>query len=187
MNVDELRFELAIKSKNGTAFLFAATIAWSIILVIYLLPIEISSKNILTLYVTGILFPLAILISKVIKADWKIDENPFSKLALFLNLAQLMYFPILFWSLAKSPSQMVVFFAIITGAHIFPYGWLYKSKAYTIMAPVISTTILLIGWNIDSSNLWYIPLSMIGFLIVLNLWLYIEYYRKINDPISKSA
>lgn len=79
---------------------------------------------------------------------------------------------------------------MITGAHLFPYGWFYNTKAFTIMAPVISVLVTIIGWDIDIFRLWLIPLSMIVFLIILNIWLYIEYKVKlqfINQNMVKSS
>ena len=175
MNVNELRTQLAIRCKNGLSFLLAATIVWSMVLVIFLLPYEIASKNILTLFSTGITFPLAILISKVINADWKVNDNPLGMLGLYINLAQLIYFPILFFAFVKAPNQFIIFFGVITGAHLFPYAWFYNTKAYAIMAPIISVIVIIIGWDIDISRLWLIPLSMILLLIILNIWLYIEH------------
>jgi len=190
LNINELRNELAIRCKNGLPFLLAATIVWSMVLVIFLLPYEIESKNILTLFSTGITFPLAILISKVIKADWKVNDNPLGMLGLYINLAQLMYFPILFFAFIKAPNQFIIFFAVITGAHLFPYGWFYNTKAFAIMAPVISAIVIIIGWDIDISRLWLIPLSMIVLLMILNIWLYIEYkahLQFLNQNIAKSS
>ncbi len=104
MEINDLRNELSIRSKNGIAFLLAATLVWSIVLVIFLLPIEIRYKNIFTFYSTCILFPLAILFSKLIKADWKINDNPLGTLGIYLNIAQLIYFPIIFWAFSKNPT-----------------------------------------------------------------------------------
>lgn len=75
---------------------------------------------------------------------------------------------------------MVLFFAIITGAHLFPFGWLYNTKAYYVMAPVTSVGVMLIGWAL-SDILWAIPLSMIGFLAILATWLYRGYLAKRAD------
>ena len=180
LHIDELKNELAIRCKNGLPFLLSATVIWSIVLVIFLLPYEIEGKNILTLYSTSIMFPLSILCSKIIRADWRANDNPLGILGLYINLAQLMYFPILAYMFYKNPNEMIVFLAVITGAHLFPYGWFYNAKAYTIMAPVISILISLIGWNISVAGLWLIPLSMILLLIILNIWLYINYKIKLQ-------
>lgn len=69
------------------------------------------------LFTTSLIFPMSILISKLIKADWKFDHQPLGKLGLYLNLPQFMYFPILAWAFQRNPAQFVAFFAVITGAH----------------------------------------------------------------------
>ncbi|WP_407670473.1 DUF7010 family protein [Pallidibacillus pasinlerensis] len=39
------------------------------------------------------------------------------------------------------PEDAVLYFDIIKGVHFFPYGWFYITKAYYVMAPVMSVTI----------------------------------------------
>lgn len=80
----------------------------------------------------------------------------------------------------KSPHDFVLFFAVITGAHFFPYGWLYRAKAYYIMAPVISVGMMVIGWMFADPYLWLLPLAMIIFLFVLIVWLSMDYKQKIQ-------
>ena len=177
-NINELRNQLSVRSKNGLPFLLAATFIWLIILIIFSTPLDIIRKNLFTFYTTGLMFPMSIFISKIIKADWNTNDNPLGKLGLYLNLAQLMYFPILFWAFSKNPEYMIIFFSVITGAHFFPYGWFYNTKAYFIIAPIISITVMLLGWKIIRINLWQIPLVMIFLLIILSSWLYLDYKKK---------
>ena len=67
-NINNLRNELSIKSKNGLPFLIAATIIWVIIFIIFSTQLSIISKNIFTLYSTGLMFPMSIFIAKIINA-----------------------------------------------------------------------------------------------------------------------
>ena len=180
-NINNLRNELSIKSKNGLPFLIAATIIWIIIFIIFSTQLSIIRKNIFTFYSTGLMFPISIFIAKIINADWKTNDNPLGKLGLYLNLAQIMYFPLLFWAFSKNPEYMIIFFSVITGAHFFPYGWFYNTKAYFIIAPITSITVMLLGWNIINKNLWQIPLVMIFLLIILSGWLYIDYKKKTTN------
>lgn len=140
--------------------------------------LDIAVKNIGTLWATGLMFPLAVLFSILIRADWKASNNPIGQLGFIANMAQLMYFPILVWAFLNSPEQLVLFFAIITGAHFFPYGWVYNTKAYYVMAPVIAVTLILVGWDGRSEWLWRIPLVMVVYLIILNAWLWVDYKKK---------
>lgn len=136
------------------------------------------------LFSTGLMFPVAVVISKLIKADWRSPNNPLGDLGLILNVAQFMYFPLIFWVFANNPNQMILFFAVITGAHFFPYGWFYHTKAYYIMAPIISISIMIIGWTLTPRHLWFISSSMVFLLILLIIWLYID-FRKKNSTMRK--
>jgi asparagine N-glycosylation enzyme membrane subunit Stt3 len=70
-------------------------------------------------------------------------------------------------------------FAIITGAHFFPYGWFYNAKPYYVMAPIISFFIMLLGLYLDGENLWLEPLSMVVLLLFLILMIHLDYKRKV--------
>lgn len=178
MNLDELRKDLSIKGKNGVAFLLAGVVIWLAITAIHMQSFTIETKNILLLIMTGLLFPLAVSISTLIKADWKMDHNPLSKLGLIFNFAQFIYFPLVFWAFIANPEYMLFIFAVITGAHFFPYGWFYQSKAYYVMAPVSSIVITVISLAVNSTLIWVIPLSMVVLLVIQVIWLYVDYRGK---------
>lgn len=179
MNLSNLKNELAIQSKNGISFLSSAVVIWTIITVIFSLPLEMGQKNVFMLFSSGIMLPCAIALSKLYKVDWKSEGLPLSDLGLGLNLAQLMYFPILFLVFAHSPSDMVAVFAIITAAHLYPYGWLYQAKAYYIFAPVISVLVMILGFT-AGEKLWMIPLLMAVTLVLLNISLFADYKKKLS-------
>ncbi len=181
LNILELKQDASVKGKNGIAFIIAATIIWSAITIVYLLALPLETKNVILLFLPACLFPLALAVSALIKADWKLADNPLGMLGLFLNLAQLIYFPMIIWAFIQSPEQMVVFFAIITGAHFFPYGWFYEAKPYYIFAPIISVSIMVAGWTIQVNHLWIISLMMVIFLSILALLLYGDYQRKVKS------
>ncbi|WP_332631305.1 DUF7010 family protein [Halalkalibacter flavus] len=178
MELTKIRNELSVKGKNGIGFLFSAVVIWSIITIIFLQPIEIQQKNIYMLFSTGLMFPLSVGISSLIRADWRLKNNPLGDLGLYLNLAQIIYFPILFWGIARIPNDAIIFFAIITGAHFFPYGWFYNAKPFYIMAPIISIVIMFLGLFLNGEDLWLIPLSMIVLILFLIFWLILDYKRK---------
>ncbi|UOE94513.1 hypothetical protein [Alkalihalobacillus sp. LMS39] len=180
MELNKIRNELSIKGKNGIGFLLAAVVIWSIITIIFFQQIEIKQKNIFMLFSTGLMFPLALAISTLIKADWKLENNPLGSLGSYLNLAQIIYFPILFWAIIKSPHDAIIFFAIITGAHFFPYGWFYNARPFYIMAPIMSVVIMFLGLYLNGENLWLIPLTLVILLVVAILWLRFDYKNKSN-------
>jgi len=178
LSLDETRNELSIKGKNGLGFLMSGVIIWLIVTAIFSLSMGIYEKNIFMLISTGLMFPLSIGMNRLIKAEWKFTGNALAPLGIYLNIAQIVYFPILFWAIGKSPEDVIIFFAIITCAHFFPYGWYYNTKAYTVMAVISALFIMIIGWNVGVEQLWIIPLTTVILLLILITWLVIDVKRK---------
>jgi len=177
VDLDEIRNNLSVKAKNGIGFLLSAVVIWLIIGLIFMQALEIETKNLYMLFATGLMFPLSVGISTMIKADWQLKNNPLGQLGLYLNLAQLIYFPILFFAMMVQAELAVAIFAMITGAHFFPYGWFYKAKAYYILAPIISVTMMFLAL-FSQGKLWILPLTMAGFLLLLIVLLIFDYKNK---------
>lgn len=49
------------------------------------------------------------------------------------------------WVYAAILDKMVMVYAMVFGAHLFPYGWLYQSKAYYILSVIIPIGVLILG------------------------------------------
>ncbi len=170
-NVDALRIELSIKSKNGLDFILSASIIWLAIAYIWTLPYTPYNKSILTFIVGGLMLPLALLFSKLLKTTWTNKDNPLQPLGLWLNIAQLFYFPFLVFALIKMPDYFVMVYVIITGAHFFPYAWFYRINIYAVFAGIISLGALLLGLKLPADKIYYIPLFMSANLILLSILL----------------
>jgi len=172
MNLDELRTDIARRGKKGLHFIIASVIIWCAVVVVWLLPIEnILTKNLLTFCFTTPLVPLAYMISKIIKAEFSINDNPLSKLGFLFSYNQFLYILIAMWIYPTVPNKMVMVLAIIFGAHLLPFGWLYKSKAYSVMSVLISFTIFIIGIMFNSV---VVSIVMIVFEIIFCIWLMFE-------------
>ncbi|MEW9502410.1 DUF7010 family protein [Jeotgalibacillus marinus] len=184
MNLVEMRKDLSIEVKNGITFLLAGTLVWILITVIFFQSIDIAQKNFFMLCSTGLTFPLGIVVSKMFNVDWKNKNHPLSELGLYLNVAQFIYFPILFLILVKVPSEAVTVFALITVAHFFLYGWLYHTKVYYILSPIISVLIFVLSLTLPGEKLWMIPLAMVLSLLLMNILLYVDYKKKVDGLIE---
>ena len=149
---DRLRLELSVNAKNGVDFIVSATVVWLILGYIWTLPYTAYNLSILTFMAGSITIPLAFALSKVFKTSWKSPGNPLEPLGLWLNFAQLFYFPFLVLILLTEPKFFVMTYAIITGAHFFPYAWYYKSMAYALMAGALAVlaTLLVSAWKTNS-------------------------------------
>jgi hypothetical protein len=176
--LESLKNELSIKAKNGIDFILAASIIWFVIAFIWSLDTNSYEKSVLTFMVGGLMIPLAFLLSKILRTKWKIQHNPLQSLGLWLNFAQLFYFPFLIFVLIKTPDHFVMTYAIITGAHFFPYGWFYNAKAYSIVAGVISLGALTLGFALSAENMFWIPIFTGVTLVVLAISIFINYKHK---------
>ncbi len=177
----DLKLELKLKSKNGIDFIFSATIIWlGIFLIWSLLTNSPYEKSVFTFIFVSLLLPLAFGLSKIFKTNWKIKDNPLQPLGLWLNLAQLFYFPFLIFIMIKYPDYFIMAYAVIAGAHLFPYAWFYEEAGYAIFAAIISVASMLIALTINASDIYYIPLLASVSFLLLGLWLNFK-HRKLKS------
>jgi len=184
IKIDDLRKQLSIDAKNGIDFTLSATIIWAAISFIWRLEYTPYDKSVLVFIAGGPMFPLAFLFSKILKTRWKITNNPLQPLGLWFNFAQLFYFPFLVFTLIKMPEYFILVYAIITGAHFFPYAWFYKTNLYAVFAGIISLGSLLIGLFIKQENLFYIGIFTSISLAILSFGLYVDFnFKRKTAPV----
>ncbi|MDD2371662.1 MAG: hypothetical protein PHQ32_06660 [Firmicutes bacterium] len=171
MNLDELRADCSKKQKKGLHFILASIIIWTLIFIVQIADLPILDKNFYTFCITAPLLPLAYVISKFIKVDFTNKSNPLTKLGILFSLNQMLYLLIAMWIYPTIPGKMLMVLAMIFGAHLLPFGWLYQSQSYTIMAILIPITMLVIG-NVYNGSI--VALVMIIFEIIFSVLLYME-------------
>ncbi|MDD7793299.1 DUF7010 family protein [Clostridium sp. 'White wine YQ'] len=147
MNLEELREDCSIKQKKGLHFIIASVFIWGALLFIHLSSLPILTKNLLTFCCTAPLLPLAFFVSKIIKVDFQNKDNPLTKLGVLFSLNQILYLLIAMWVYPTVPEKMLMVIAMIFGAHLLPYSWLYKSKSYMIFSIIIPIIALILGNN----------------------------------------
>jgi hypothetical protein len=185
-NLKDLKIEIQLQAKNGIDFILAAGILWLAISYIWALEYTAYSRSIFTFMVGAILLPLAFGLSKVLKTNWKVKDNPLQPLGLWLNFAQLIYFPFLIFILIKYPDYFIMAYAIITGAHLFPYAWFYDEIGYAITAVLISVGSLIITLNVDTEKMFYVPLYTSIILLVFAIWIRTSNRRLRNKTLNNS-
>lgn len=174
----KFKLEIQLKAKNGIDFILAASIAWIGIFLIWKFTTNTSyEKSVFTFVFSAILLPLALGFSKIFKTEWKIKNNPLQPLGLWFNFAQLIYFPFLIFVLIKSPDYFIMAYAIITGAHLFPYAWFYDEIGYAIAAVIISAGSMLIALYVIPADIYYVPVFTALILLLLGIWIQIRYLR----------
>ena len=125
--------------------------------------------------------PLAFLFSKLLKAEFSAKDNPLNNLGIVFSINQFLYILIAMWAYAAAPTNMVMIIAMIFGAHLLPFAWLYQSRAYLIMSTLIPIITLIMGYNLPAERVFILAATMIALEAVFATWLAIE-NRKLAEP-----
>jgi hypothetical protein len=182
MNLEELRMNCAIKQKKGLHFILASIIIWCAVLIIHLTSLPILTKNLFTFCSTAPLVLIAFLVSKIIKVDFQNKENPLTNLGVLFSLNQMLYLLIAMWIYPTLPEKMLMVIAMIFGAHLLPFGWLYKSKSYIVFAVLVSILSLIIGISFEP---YILAIMMIVIEILFSICLIVE-NKKISSDFKLS-
>jgi len=185
-DLDSLRLELSVRAKNGLDFILAASLVWLGIAYVWTLPVPPGRRAFITFFVGALTLPLARLFSALLRTTWTLPHNPLQPLGLWLNFAQLFYFPFLLFIYGQYPAYFIMTYAIITGAHFFPYAWFYRAWPYAAAAGLIALGSLLLGVRTATSAPYAVPLFVVASLLLLALLLLSNYrqhqrLRSISD------
>lgn len=143
--LNKLRIDCARKQKRGIHFIIASVVIWIGITMIQYTHLPILTKNLLTFCFTAPLMPIAYLVSKIMKIDFQNKENPLTNLGILFSANQILYLLIAMWVYPTVPDKMLMIIAIIFGAHLLPFSWLYKSRVYMMMSVMIPILALVVG------------------------------------------
>lgn len=145
MELDELHKDCARRQKRGLHFILASVVIWGLILVAHLTHLDIETKNLITFCCSAVLFPLAWGLAKALKIDFEGKGNPLTKAGIIFSINQMLYILIAMWVFAAVPDKMLMVYAMIFGAHLMPFSWLYQSKSYLVLSIVIPILSLVVG------------------------------------------
>jgi hypothetical protein len=119
------------------------------------------------------------MISKIIKVDFTNKGNPLTNLGVLFSVNQMLYLLIAMWVYPTTPEKLVMILAIIFGAHLMPYGWLYNSKSYMVLSVVIPIVALLVGINFEP---YVVAAVMLVIEIIFSLLLIFEVKNLHKQP-----
>ena len=145
MTLDELRDDLIIKQKKGLPFILASVMIWLLITIVAALDMPIETKNILVFCCSTPMLPIAWIIGKKIGVDLFDKKNALGELAFLFTMNQMLYLLIVMWVFAAAPEKMIMVYAMVFGAHLLPYSWVYKSNSYRIFSITIPILSLVLG------------------------------------------
>lgn len=175
MNLEELRSDCAIKQKKGLHIIMASVIIWIAVLCVHLTALPMLTKNLFTFCCTAPLLPISYFISKIIKVDFQNKENPLTNLGVLFSVNQILYLLIAMWIYPTVPEKMLMVIAMIFGAHLMPYSWLYHSKSYFALSIIIPIVSLVVGLKFEP---YILAIVMICFEVLFCILLSCEIKSK---------
>ena len=144
--IDALKLEAKDNQKNGLPYTLASIVIWGLIIFVQLLNLDTRTANLYTFISCCLLMPLAILFAKMVRADiFKKTNNPINKLALLCTLNQFLHILIVMWAFDRSPDSMLMIYAMVFGAHLLPFSWIYNSKPYLVISILETVGSLIMG------------------------------------------
>ena len=160
MELNELVKDCARRQKRGLHFILASILIWGLILAVHLTGLGIEQKNLFTFCCSAVLFPVAWMLSKFLGIDFEGKGNPLTKAGILFSINQMLYILIAMWVYAAVPDKMLMVYAMIFGAHLMPFSWLYQSKSYLVFSIIIPILSLIIG-------LLYAPFVLAATMVVI--------------------
>ena len=64
---------------------------------------------------------------------------------ILFSVNQILYLLIAMWVFDALPEKMLMVYAMIFGAHLMPYSWLYQSRSYMLLSILIPLLALIVG------------------------------------------
>ena len=145
MNLEDLRNDIALKQKKGLPFICASVVIWLLMLIVIMLDLPQGKENFLVFCCSAPLMPISWGIGKVLKVDIFDKSNPLGNVGFLFTCNQFLYLLIVMWVFNAVPDKMVMVYAMVFGAHLLPYSWLYKSISYRVFSIVIPIMALIAG------------------------------------------
>ena len=178
MNLEDLRNDIALKQKKGLPFICASVVIWLLILIVMMLDLPQDKENFLVFCCSAPLMPISWGISKVLKVDIFDKSNPLGNVGFIFTCNQFLYLLIVMWVFNAVPDKMVMVYAMVFGAHLLPYSWLYKSISYRVFSIVIPITALIVGCMFSAFS---VAITLLAVECIFVIALYVELSKFNNE------
>ena len=176
-DLENLRNDIVIKQKKGLPFIGASVVIWLLILIVIILDLPQDKENLFVFCCSCPLLPISWMIGKVIKVDIFDKSNPLGKVGFLFTCNQFLYLLIVMWVFSAVPDKMVMVYAMVFGAHLLPYSWLYKSLSYRIFSIAIPIVSLIVGCIFSALS---VAVTMLIIEIIFLISLFVEVHMFIK-------
>ncbi len=144
--LDDLRDDARRIQRSGLPFMLSSVILWSMISLVQFFDISQVAKNTFTFGCSMFLFPLSLLFAKILNTNIiKRTKNPVNSLGFMITMNQMLYLLIVMWVYNQRPVGMLMVYAMVFGAHLLPFCWVYDCKGYMVMSIIETIGAFFVG------------------------------------------
>jgi len=134
------RDRLALLTRKGIGMPVAGLCYWlGVAALVRVLPQR--SALILSFFLTGAVFPVGALLTRLAGGDLFAKSPTLTPLGLLLAAVQLFYWPIIVVVFRAAPEWTPFTMAVLFGSHFLPYAWLYRSRGYGFLAVAVAVVL----------------------------------------------
>ncbi|MFJ7737642.1 DUF7010 family protein [Lysinibacillus sp. NPDC097287] len=169
--LEDLQKEIIFEAKKGYPILLSGAVVFLIFtLMHFIVPIE--AVHLIWIFGLGVIFPIGILISKILGVNLHATDNPLGTLGGIVAAPQAFYIPVFIIVYMKIPEYLPFTIGLLAGSHFLPYVWIYKSKAYLFVTLGTCFSSLILGGFFVDHAFTLVPLAIsivygIGVLLIL--------------------
>ena len=160
LNYENLVKHLSMEAQKGSPMFLAGIVFWSLALIAkFILP-----ESVLVWYYLfgiGCVFPLGILIARLMKVNFLASENPLSVFGGLAGGIQIFFAPLIILIALNQPEWIPFVVGILTGAHFLPFMAIYNSRAYLFQTIATAGAVSIIGFTMMEQAYLYIPIALI--------------------------
>ncbi len=158
-NLKDTRYELSVRAQKGYPILLSGALFF---LVLAILSLYIPKDALYLLWVVGLgmIFPLGIIIGKLLKIDIITKDNPLGTLGGIVAGMQAFFIPVFIMVYQNNPEWLPFTVGLLGASHFLPYYWIYDSKAYLFLAIATGLVAFVAGGTFIGSAFLVTPLGI---------------------------
>jgi hypothetical protein len=155
--LSELRFDLALRSRWNLGFFWAGLVFWFYAAVVgWLYPLQ--TARLLWLIGTSFIFPVAILVSRLMRVDPFSKANPLGQLVGYTHMSViLMTLPLVVIAYLRYPEFMILVLAISTSLSYYVMSWAFGSSLFWLHAALRTAAVTLAWLAFPVAQSWLVP------------------------------
>ena len=169
--LEQLQTDLILTAKKGFPILIAGALVF---LLFTFMPLFFPLKTVYLIWIFGlsVIFPFGILISKIVKVNILVTDNPLGTLGGLVAAPQAFYIPVFIIVYMHIPEYLPFTIGLLGGSHFLPYMWIYKSYSYLFVTIATCISSLILGGFFVDLAFFLVPLAIsivygIGVLLIL--------------------